>query len=192
MLQEETHHVENLLSHAVDLNLTKKGEIFSVYSMKQLIQDHYNLEAKVQVFNQTRIAKKLACGIPILVPYDSDKNHSPCLKKGHCAHWAVLTGIASCTHYNIWQKNNALLLEPANVFKIEGNEFQKVFDGSSACQLWVFAKQGKSSKLAMWSLDELEASNKNLIERNPDKDWQQYHCPFDLSCSLSGLVLELN
>lgn len=25
--------------------------------------------------------------------YDSDANHSPCLKKGHSAHWALISGI---------------------------------------------------------------------------------------------------
>ncbi|XP_014667399.1 PREDICTED: UPF0692 protein C19orf54 homolog isoform X2 [Priapulus caudatus] len=32
-------------------------------------------------------------GSLLLVPYDSDFNHRPCCKKGHKAHWAVITGV---------------------------------------------------------------------------------------------------
>lgn len=38
------------------------------------------------------IVEHLEKGYPILVPYDSDRNHEPCKAKGYYAHWAVLTG----------------------------------------------------------------------------------------------------
>ena len=34
----------------------------------------------------------LARGDLLLVPYDPDKNYVPVLKKGHKAHWALVTG----------------------------------------------------------------------------------------------------
>ena len=35
----------------------------------------------------------LARGDVLLVPYDPDKNYVPVLKKGHKAHWALITGL---------------------------------------------------------------------------------------------------
>ena len=42
--------------------------------------------------NRLLLLKYLLLGWPVLVPYDNDKNFEPCLKNGHKAHWAVLTG----------------------------------------------------------------------------------------------------
>ena len=71
-----------------------------------------------------------------------------------------------------------------NYFSHDGSPF----DDTSA---WVFAKQGKSSRLALWNMNDLEASNGNLVERNPSKNWNQFHCPFDLTKTLCGYVVEL-
>ncbi|XP_041346755.1 LOW QUALITY PROTEIN: UPF0692 protein C19orf54 homolog, partial [Gigantopelta aegis] len=29
---------------------------------------------------------------PILIPYDCDKDHTPCLGSGHYAHWCLVVG----------------------------------------------------------------------------------------------------
>lgn len=61
--------------------------------MKQLAEKFIGTEVNVVSFNQKRIIERLNQGLPILIPYDSNRDGSPCCKNGHMAHWAVLTGL---------------------------------------------------------------------------------------------------
>ena len=64
--------------------------------MAELASNIYKCQAKVltgNMFdNRETLLFHILHGHPILVPYDNDKNFEPCLKYGHKAHWAVLTG----------------------------------------------------------------------------------------------------
>ncbi|XP_075148175.1 actin maturation protease [Haematobia irritans] len=42
--------------------------------------------------NCAKVKEALLQGACIFVPYDPDFNHSPCLKSGHKAHWALIIG----------------------------------------------------------------------------------------------------
>ncbi|KAM7364134.1 actin maturation protease isoform 2-T2 [Cochliomyia hominivorax] len=42
--------------------------------------------------NCAKVIESLQHGACIFVPYDTDFNHSPCLKYGHKAHWALIIG----------------------------------------------------------------------------------------------------
>ena len=39
------------------------------------------------------IVAHLMKGLPVLMPYDCDRDHRPCFKSGHKAHWALLKGM---------------------------------------------------------------------------------------------------
>lgn len=76
----------------------------------------------------------------VILRYDADRNHSPCMKKGHSAHWAIITGI---------------LIAEVFESKKQKYDFRNVY---------VTARHGKSSNLAIWKLQDLEDSNRNLDE----------------------------
>jgi len=58
-------------------------------------------------------------------------------------------------------------------------------------EIYVFAKQGKSAKNRLWSLESLSRSNANLVERDPSKDWTTLHCPYDIKDTLKSRYLVL-
>jgi len=68
----------------------------SVFEMQTFATQLYQCKAVVVEKSLSEsssfILKELLLGHPVLVPYDNDKNFEPCLRKGHRAHWAVLTG----------------------------------------------------------------------------------------------------
>ena len=75
--------------------------MFSAKDMGLLAKKYYELRFTVVdngLEDYVQLIKHLCKGYPILVPYDADRNHEPCLKRGQKAHWAVITGKAQ---YNI-------------------------------------------------------------------------------------------
>ncbi|XP_063367541.1 actin maturation protease [Cydia amplana] len=90
------------------------------------------------------IIEKLLDGAVLLVPYDADANHSPCLRQGHKAHWALISGVIICKN-----PRSTLDSDPDNVY--------------------VLCRHGKSRFLATWRLFDLYNSNKNLWEFIPPK-----------------------
>lgn len=78
---------------------TQHGEVFSVDFMDILAAEHLpdckpNVLENLQSCSDS-ITDALVHGDRILIPYDSDFNHAPCLKRGHKAHWALLVGLVS-------------------------------------------------------------------------------------------------
>uniref|UniRef100_G3MSI4 Actin maturation protease n=1 Tax=Amblyomma maculatum TaxID=34609 RepID=G3MSI4_AMBMU len=96
LLQGEPVSVSTLFGMAKSLHFTKKGEMFSVENMKTLAEEclqKCSLEIVSKEHRQAEIVRNLLRGKPVLIPYDSDGNFEPCLKRGRTAHWAVLHGI---------------------------------------------------------------------------------------------------
>ncbi|KAJ8670222.1 hypothetical protein QAD02_001481 [Eretmocerus hayati] len=91
--------VEQLFQTARDCGFTRHGELFSVDFMETLSKKHlqrYHSEIVENLkHDPNSLFQLLSCGILVLIPYDSDFNHAPCLKRGHKAHWAVLVGLIS-------------------------------------------------------------------------------------------------
>lgn len=88
----------------------------------------------------------------MVIRYDANCNHAPCLRRGHTAHWALVSGIIIVND----PKNN-LLADPKNIY--------------------ILCKHGKSKYLAIWALAQLDSSNKNLVELNPKKEGDGYIIP---------------
>ena len=92
---ESTNEIKELLRVAQELGITHYGEMFSARDMGLLAKKYYKLNFEVNnngLEDCRKLIKHLCAGYPVLVPYDEDRNHEPCLKRGHKAHWAVLSG----------------------------------------------------------------------------------------------------
>ncbi|XP_034833815.1 actin maturation protease [Maniola hyperantus] len=140
------------------LNITKmegysnNGEMFSCKHMGQLAekaislaeQDDINFFVKTGDLFSEEVILKLLNGAVLLVAYDADFNHSPCQRRGHTAHWALVCGIVVVS-----DPGGNYISNPNNVY--------------------VLCRHGKSRFLAAWTLDELDKSNKNLWEFSPKK-----------------------
>ncbi|XP_072032751.1 uncharacterized protein [Amphiura filiformis] len=77
-------------------NFTCYGEMFSAKWLLDLAKSAYGMDGCILEGNllekMDTLIKHLLQGNPILIAYDTDANFEPCCKKGHKAHWAVLTG----------------------------------------------------------------------------------------------------
>jgi len=94
---QEQHNKElgNLLSMARSKGYSQQGEMYSAENLGQLAKEFYGLGCQVISYgfeDHQFIVSELLKGSAVLVPYDADKNHKPCLENGHKAHWALLTG----------------------------------------------------------------------------------------------------
>jgi len=193
---EERNYIEELLQLAINMKITKQGEMFSAENMSLLVGKKFKRKCKVVTFDKRTVISNLLDGKPILVPYDADSNYSPCCKTGHRSHWAVLTGVACGIPDELFcsMSNTDLSETLSNVNKIKENInvetdlAQKLLTSEN---IQVFAKHGNSSFLTIWSLDDLLKSNLNLTERRPDRNWDDLYCPFDLRKSLRGLAVKI-
>ena len=123
--------------------------------------------------------------------YDADRNHGPCLRRGHGAHWAVIFGFLI--------KTNEFSLESTPKYHLKGNVYQ--LDCSLKCSLqniskqdiYLFAKQGKSKRVAIWNYSKLEESNLNLMEVDPKRNNEnEYVLPVDRKLTnLCGKIVVL-
>lgn len=106
--------VSQLLAEARVRGFTQHGEMYSVDFMGTLaaeyLPDHRpDILVDLQQCPDT-LTHALAHGAMVLIPYDSDFNHAPCLKKGHKAHWALLVGLIS-SRYAIYFYNFYILIQ---------------------------------------------------------------------------------
>ncbi|XP_033928076.1 LOW QUALITY PROTEIN: actin maturation protease [Melopsittacus undulatus] len=90
--------LEEVLGVARARGFTIHGEMFSATDMAALAQELFHCQAEVtegglEGPNRSRLLQHLLGGLPLLVPYDEDNNHEPCCRRGHRAHWAVITGV---------------------------------------------------------------------------------------------------
>lgn len=128
--------------------------------------------------------------------YDADANHSPCLKNGHKAHWALIVGaVFRCDDDAIPGTNicsRELLKE--NLHRIW--DVKATFDLSnqtSKSNIHFLAKQGKSKRPAIWSYESLQNSNRNLKEVDPKRNnHEEYVLPPDNKLTdLCGKIIVL-
>nr|XP_021194925.2 LOW QUALITY PROTEIN: UPF0692 protein CG33108 [Helicoverpa armigera] len=153
MLVDGEASPDELLSIAKLEGFTSNGEMFSCKQMVKLAEKAFslaevdNLRCNLKrggLFSSETI-ERLINGAVLLVPYDADCNHSPCLRNGHTAHWALVCGVIV-----INDPGEHYISDPKNVY--------------------VLCKHGKSKYLAVWSLYDLAQSNNNLFEFSPKKE----------------------
>ncbi|KQS52413.1 UPF0692 protein CG33108 isoform X2 [Drosophila erecta] len=85
-----------LLKDAIDQEYTLNGELFSAQYMLELSRKHMPGPAACQLhagpLDCKEVKELLKAGGCLLVPYDADVNHAPCVVYGHRAHWALIVG----------------------------------------------------------------------------------------------------
>ncbi|XP_039248941.2 actin maturation protease-like [Styela clava] len=171
---------ETILEVAQRLGYTKQGEMFSAKNYANLAEEIYECQTKVitetMIDSVRKILKHLASGLPVLVPYDTDRNYEPCKRKGHKAHWAILTGFVIGQQKRIQDSSNVefpvkRITNPEELT----NNFEKLPLNPSL--VYLYAKQGRSARQQLWSLRELSASNANLVEVSPERDLNLFHIP---------------
>lgn len=93
--ESEENEIAELLQLSKDSGFSYHGEMFSARDMASLAKKYYNINFKVLssgLEDCEGLVKHVFQGYPVVVPYDSDRNNEPCLKRGYKAHWAVITG----------------------------------------------------------------------------------------------------
>ncbi|XP_016937819.3 actin maturation protease [Drosophila suzukii] len=86
----------DLLKEAITKEYTLNGELFSAQYLFDLTRKHMTGPGACQLhegpLNCKKVRELLKAGGCLIVPYDADVNHAPCLKSGHRAHWALIVG----------------------------------------------------------------------------------------------------
>ncbi|XP_064602658.1 actin maturation protease-like isoform X3 [Liolophura sinensis] len=175
---------DQVYQEAKTRGFTQQGEMFSVTNMASLCEGLSEIQTSVidLVQDQCVLMAALLCGNPVLVPYDADKNHQPCQKLGHKAHWTVLTGLFMKVRLDTVEhlmKSEGIQMVESDRFEclyligpVTGTAAELLQGTTSGCnpeELWVYGHQGKSQHTALWLLSDLIHSNGNLVEADPDK-----------------------
>lgn len=199
---------DEIFSEALKQGFSKQGEIFSVSFMEKL-SNHF-LDCPVEKLNlkndplsqkddEIEIVSHLLQQSILLVPYDADKNHSPCQRKGHKAHWAVITGIVltfqslqNCPKCikTVCQRDSefpSLFLWPVNPsldlckdlasFAVASPPQTEETIPDPSNIIYVYGHQGKSKHAGLWNLHELIQSNAQLDEEGPERSSEDYVIP---------------
>ncbi|XP_038550240.1 UPF0692 protein C19orf54 homolog isoform X2 [Micropterus salmoides] len=177
--------METVVQTALSRGYTAQGEMFSADNMALLAEELCGCEAELlsgglNGNNAATIVTHLWGRQPVLIPYDEDYNHEPCQRSGHRAHWAVASGVL-------------LGLDQGSVSKQHTQPDPTLpwlclaVDGSSPCpvggtaikEVYILAKQGKSLRYQLWSLDSVAQSNAQLRAMDPQRanDGTQYVVP---------------
>ncbi|XP_023669481.2 actin maturation protease isoform X2 [Paramormyrops kingsleyae] len=164
--------MENIVKTAMNQGYTAQGEIFSAHHMALLAEEVIGCWAErltggMGGANFCHILKHLADGQPILIPYDEDFNHEPCRRSGHRAHWAVASGVLlGLTHGSL--NSEDFCADPALPWLLLPRHG---CSGPTAGvqDAFIFAKQGKSLRYQLWSLELLTQSNAQLKEMDPQR-----------------------
>ncbi|CAG0913464.1 unnamed protein product [Notodromas monacha] len=152
--------VEDLLVHCIRKKTTTHGEMFSADWLGSAVADlNPNLSFSVENANDFEsIFLHLQAGNPILIPYDTDANHQPALKRGHKAHWAVVF---------------AAVIIPGSSDVVHHKPERT----------WLLALHGKSCHVQVWQYADFLESNLNLSEISPEK---ADYCVPDASRKIGG------
>lgn len=94
---EEAQELDNLLKMAQARGFSYQGEMYSAENLAKLAKEFYGFEYFVtrtafEDASDNFVISEVLKGNAVLIPYDADKNHEPCLENGHRAHWALITG----------------------------------------------------------------------------------------------------
>lgn len=190
---------ETIYEAAKSHYFTIQGEMFSVEWMHKTASQYLQCRCtliKDAVQQREYLVKCLQEGAVLLVPYDADFNHEPCCKKGHKAHWAVITGLLIITSYQDMVLGHKFTRDPHCKYlyhHISASSSRLPYT-QTLNDVFVYARQGKSRHLHMWHLDSLLRSNNNLQEINPERaqESSQYRLPEGgVKAGLQGKMLML-
>ncbi|XP_043120001.1 UPF0692 protein C19orf54 homolog isoform X2 [Puntigrus tetrazona] len=196
----KTVSLETLVQTAKDKGFTEQGEMFSASDMARLAEDVcgcrvQRLSGGMMGENTSVVLEHLAAGQPILIPYDEDFNHEPCLRNGHKAHWAVISGALlglrrGCVDGAHFPPDLTLPW-----LHLSQEQASVSWPAGDIKELFVLAKQGKSLRYQLWKFDLVTRSNSQLKEMDPQRacDGTRYVLPpGGVRGGLAGQVLLLH
>ncbi|KAM9480625.1 actin maturation protease [Clarias gariepinus] len=165
--------MENIMQVAVNKGYTAQGEMFSASDMALLAQEVcgvgvQRLSGGITGDNAALILKHLTNGQPVLVPYDEDFNHEPCLRSGHKAHWAVASGVLlglAEGNFTSEQLHTDRSLPWLKLSRVNAPADWL----RNPVEVYIFAKQGKSLRYQLWKLETVAQSNAQLREMDPQR-----------------------
>ncbi|XP_048024932.1 UPF0692 protein C19orf54 homolog isoform X3 [Megalobrama amblycephala] len=196
----QTLVLETLVQTAKNNGYTEQGEMFSASDMAKLAEEVcgcrvQRLSGGMMGENAAVILKHLAGGQPVLIPYDEDFNHEPCLRNGHKAHWAVISGILLGLKQGCVDSKHF----PPDVtlpwLHLSQNEASVSWPMDGIEEVFVLAKQGKSLRYQLWRFELVTQSNSQLNEMAPQRasDGTRYVLPVGgVQEGLAGQVLLLH
>lgn len=164
---------DHLLTCAKERGYSKQGEMFSAQNLLELAKSELYCTGKLLNASCISVRELLTFiteSKAIVVPYDADKDHSPCLARGHKAHWCTLVGFAIIGNSFSTTDSTHTSLTPASAYRLLNNENREN-------DIYLFARQGKSRHLGLWSYTSLIKSNANLMEVGPERGYSDYVIP---------------
>ncbi|GFO27499.1 upf0692 protein c19orf54 homolog [Plakobranchus ocellatus] len=199
---------DDIFCEAHKRGYSKQGEIFSVEYLKELSShflscrvEHLFLQRQCQSgkYDKEMIIRHLLQRNVILLPYDADKNHGPCQKRGEKAHWAVIAGIVISFSHSAslpasvkskcsedvkisslihWPEDPPFsLCEELSSIITSSQIEEKQVVSSSGFGLYVYGHQGKSKHAGLWRLEEVLQSNAQLEEAGSERSEEDYVFP---------------
>ncbi|XP_069764826.1 actin maturation protease [Narcine bancroftii] len=195
----EAVSLEKIVKCAVENKYTVQGEMFSGDNMVKLAKEVFTCHGELLTegligSNKSRIMCHLTTGYPVLIPYDEDFNHEPCQKKGHKAHWAVVSGVLLGLRCELPDDIYERDPDIPGLYYLNGGGAAASYPEECVVTSLLLAKQGKSLKYQMWEYEQVHRSNMQLTEFSPkrDKDGTSYILPDGgVKLGLRGVVILL-
>ncbi|XP_064359171.1 actin maturation protease [Dromaius novaehollandiae] len=162
--------LEQIVQAARDRAFTAQGEMFSAAAMAALAQELFPCRAELLAGgldgeNRPRVLRHLAAGRPLLVPYDEDSNHEPCCRRGHKAHWAVVSGALLGLRSPALSPGCRKDAEIPGLFHAAPGP--RLPPAEEVAEVFVLAQQGKSRRPQLWGYRRLHESNAQLTDFSP-------------------------
>uniref|UniRef100_A0AAQ4QB98 Actin maturation protease n=1 Tax=Gasterosteus aculeatus aculeatus TaxID=481459 RepID=A0AAQ4QB98_GASAC len=193
--------METVVRTALSRGYTAQGEMFSADHMALLAEEVCGCKAEllsggIRGDNAAAIITHLWGRQPVLIPYDEDYNHEPCRRSGHRAHWAVASGVLLGVDQGSVSEAHTRP-EPTLpwLYAPVDNGAPCPAGDAALKEVYVLAKQGKSLRYQLWSLDSIAASNEQLRTMDPKRanDGTQYVVPLGgVEAGLAGRVVMLH
>ncbi|KJH44209.1 hypothetical protein DICVIV_09781 [Dictyocaulus viviparus] len=110
----------------------------------------------------TVLVRYMDSGYAVLIPYDCDKNHEPAMRKGHGAHWSLITGFLYV------EDSSTVIREASTNLHVENED-----------AFYVFAHHGKSKHMGLWSYSTLRRSSMQMFEVGCQRSTCDFIVPVD-------------
>ncbi|XP_041851837.1 UPF0692 protein C19orf54 homolog isoform X2 [Melanotaenia boesemani] len=193
-------NMDAVVQTAMSKGYTAQGEMFSAYNMTLLAEDVCGCKAELlsgglSGSNGAAMITHLWGGQPVLVPYDEDCNHEPCQRGGHRAHWAVASGVLLGLDQGIVSSAHTQADPTLPWLDLATDSCPCPVGSSAVREVYILAKQGKSLRYQLWSLDLVAESNEQLRTMDPQRanDGTQYVVPEGgVEAGLAGQVVLLH
>uniref|UniRef100_UPI003AB04B1E actin maturation protease n=1 Tax=Centroberyx gerrardi TaxID=166262 RepID=UPI003AB04B1E len=191
-----TVDMETIVQTALDRGYTAQGEMFSAHNMALLAEEMCVCKAElltggISGNSATTIIAHMCDGQPVLIPYDEDFNHEPCQRSGHRAHWAVASGVLLGLDQGSVSKEHTQP-DPTLPWLFLPNDTSCPVPTTGVREVYILAKQGKSLRYQLWSLDRVAQSNDQLMMMDPQRasDGTRYVVPQGgVEAGLAGQVV---